>query len=62
MGITLGVTLPVNVGNYLHNGISLGVDMGQRSADRNGLIRERYIMFNVGFNIHDIWFQKTRYK
>ena len=59
VGITLGITLPI----YMwYNGISLGVDMGQRSSDRNELIRERYIMFNIGFNIHDIWFQKNRYK
>ena len=59
MGITLGVTLPVYT---WYNGISLGVDFGQRSSDRNELIRERYVMFNIGFNIHDIWFQKNRYK
>ena len=62
VGITLGTTLPIYIGNMLYNGISLGIDMGQRSSDKNELIRERYIMFNIGFNIHDIWFQKTRYK
>ncbi len=58
VGVTLGVTLPVF---RLYNGLSIGVDFGQRSSDSNGLIRERYVMFNVGFNIHDIWFQKPRY-
>jgi len=57
-GITLGVTLPVF---RWYNGITLGIDMGQRSNSRNNMIRERYAMFVVGFNIHDIWFQKPRY-
>ena len=58
MGITLGMTLPVF---ELYNGISLGVDIGQRSSTRNNMIRERYAMFVVGFNIHDLWFRKFQY-
>lgn len=59
MGITLGVTLPVF---RLYNGLTLGVDFGQRASTRNNMIRERYATFMVGFNIHDIWFQKVQYK
>ena len=59
MGLTLGVTLPVF---RLYNGISLGVDLGQRASTRNNLIRERYATFVIGFNVHDIWFQKPQYK
>ena len=58
IGITLGVTLPVF---RYYNGISLGVDMGQRGSRKNNMIRERYAMFVIGFDIHDIWFQKPRY-
>lgn len=59
MGVTLGVTLPVF---RLYNGLTLGVDLGQRASTRNNMIRERYAKFVVGFNIHDIWFQKVQYK
>ena len=59
MGVTLGVTLPVF---RLYNGLTLGVDLGQRASTRNNMIRERYATFMVGFNIHDIWFQKVQYK
>lgn len=60
MGITLGMTLPVH--NY-HNGISLGMDIGQRAGTRNpSMIRERYVSFVIGFNIHDIWFRKVQYQ
>ncbi|MGM9736270.1 MAG: hypothetical protein ACI4TM_01905 [Candidatus Cryptobacteroides sp.] len=58
MGLTLGITLPVF---RWYNGISIGVDVGQKASTKNNMIRERYVMFNVGFNIHDIWFQKPRY-
>ncbi len=59
MGVTLGVTLPVF---RLYNGLTLGVDLGQKASTRNNMIRERYAKFVIGFNIHDIWFQKVQYK
>ena len=59
MGITLGVTLPVF---RLYNGLTLGVYLGQWASTRKNMIRERYATFVVGFNIHDIWFQKVQYK
>ena len=58
MGLTLGITLPVF---RWYNGLTLGLDMGQKSSTRHGMIRERYAKFVIGFNIHDIWFQKPRY-
>ena len=57
-GITLGATLPVF---RFYNGLSLGMDIGQRGVLANNLIRERYIGFSVGINIFDIWFQQPRY-
>ena len=59
VGLTLGVTLPVF---RYYNGISLGVDLGQRSSTRGDMVRERYAMFVIGFNIHDIWFRKVQYQ
>ena len=59
MGVTFGITLPIS---KLYNGVSLGVDMGQRASTRNNMIRERYAMFVIGFNIHDIWFRKNQYQ
>jgi len=58
-GITLGVTLPVF---RWYNGLSVGVDFGQRGRLLNeNLVRERYATILVGFNLHDIWFQKHQY-
>ena len=58
IGITFGMALPVF---QWHNGITLGVDLGQRSSNRNNMIRERYATFFIGFNIHDLWFRKIQY-
>ncbi|MCR4825275.1 MAG: hypothetical protein K5849_07995 [Bacteroidales bacterium] len=61
-GITLGVTLPVYLDRLgRNNGITLGVDVGQRGALTGEMIRERYINFSIGFNFFDIWFRKTQY-
>ena len=59
MGVTLGVTLPIF---RWYNGLTLGVDLGQRGGTAKNMVKERYVMFNIGFNIHDIWFQKHRYE
>ena len=58
-GVTLGVTLPVF---RLYNGLTIGVEAGQRGSLRTNMTRERYVSFVIGFNIFDIWFQKPRYQ
>lgn len=58
-GLTLGITLPVH---RYYNGVSLGVDIGQRGGLSSGMVRERYAMFVIGFNIHDLWFRKIQYQ
>lgn len=58
-GVTFGVSLPIP---RFYNGVTLGVDIGQKGSIRNNMVRERYVMFVIGFNIHDIWFRKTQYE
>ena len=57
-GITIGATLPVF---RWYNGITFGIDFGQRGSLKGDMIRERYINFSVGCNLFDIWFQKFTY-
>ena len=59
MGITVGATIPVF---RWYNGLTVGIDFGQRGALNDNLIQEKYINFSVGMNIFDIWFQKPRYE
>ena len=64
MGLTFGITFPIeNENSYRkYNGVSLGIDIGQKASTRNNLIRERYAMIVIGFNIHDLWFIKNQYQ
>ena len=57
-GVTLGVGIPVY---RYYNSINVGVDFGQRGTLDSNLIRERYFLFTVSFNLHDIWFIKPMY-
>lgn len=58
-GLSLGMTLPVF---RWYNGITVGLELGQRDAVADNLIKERYINFTLGVNLFDIWFQKRRYE
>ncbi len=58
-GITLGATLPVFRWN---NGITLGMELGQRGSLKNSMVRETYVGFSLGVNLFDIWFQQPRYE
>jgi len=57
-GLTFGMTLPVSRRGH---GITVGVDLGQRGSLLGNMVRERYVNFNIGLNIADIWFLKQRY-
>ena len=57
-GVTMGVGIPVF---RYYNSVNLGVDIGQRGALDNNLVRERYFLFTLSFNLHDIWFIPTLY-
>lgn len=58
IGLTLGMTIPVY---KWYNGVTVGVDIGQRGHSTDPLVREPYVLFSIGFNIHDIWFLKMQY-
>ena len=45
-----------------YNGVTLGVDFGQRGSVSGSMIRERYINFSIGVNLYDHWFQKFQYQ
>lgn len=58
VGVTLGATLPVF---RWSNGLTVGVDFGQRGSLTGNMVRERYVNFNIGINVFDIWFLKPKY-
>ena len=58
-GITFGATLPVFM---WYNGLTVGVELGQRGSIKDNMIRENYINFSFGVNLFDIWFRKMQYE
>ena len=58
-GVTFGMSMPVF---RWYNAISWSLDLGQRGAIENGMIRERYVQLNLNFNLHDLWFIKKKYQ
>lgn len=57
-GVTAGVGIPVF---RYYNSINVGLELGQRGTLQNNLVRERYFLFTLSFNLHDIWFIPTLY-
>ena len=57
-GVTFGMSLPIFRWN---NSLSWSVDFGQRGSLDNGMVRERYVQFNINMNLHDMWFIKRKY-
>ena len=57
-GISFGVFMPIRRTN---NGINLGVEFGQRGSTENNLIQENLFRINLGVNIHERWFIRTRF-
>lgn len=63
-GISLGAGLPIKRYSYTeynrNNVINLALEFGQR-GNRQGLLRENYFRFAIGFSMSDIWFIKRKY-
>ena len=59
IGISIGATFPVF---RWYNGLTVGLQAGQRGTAGSGMVRERYFGFSLGANIFDIWFQKPHYE
>lgn len=58
MGLTFGATLPIF---RLYNGMGIAIDIGRKGSVKNNLVREGYVLINLNFSLHDIWFLKFRY-
>jgi long-subunit fatty acid transport protein len=57
-GITAGASLPVKRStSHIH----VGLDLGTVGTKSEGLIKETYVRFSVGFSFNDRWFVKRKY-
>ncbi|MGM5631705.1 aromatic hydrocarbon degradation protein [Apibacter raozihei] len=61
-GVTAGVGVPLGkAGRQDPSLLNLGIEVGQRGTTSNGLIKENFFNFKVGFNFDDLWFRKRQY-
>ena len=58
VGLTLGATFPIF---RWYNGLTVGMEIGQRGSMQDSLVKENYVNFTLGVNMFDIWFQKPKY-
>ena len=45
-----------------NNGLTVGMEIGQRGSLKNNMVRETYVGFSLGVNLYDIWFQQPMYE
>ncbi len=59
--ITLGLGFPLKRAGF--SDIDLGLEVGQRGATKNGLIKENYFRVMIGLSLfgNDFWFVKPKY-
>ncbi len=59
--LSIGVGMPMKYASL--STLNFGAEFGQRGTTNNGLVRERYIKFSIGFNFfaEDYWFMKQKY-
>jgi hypothetical protein len=59
IGINFGGSIPVNSLSM----VNLAVKVGSRGSTGNGLIRENYVNFSLGFSLNDnTWFYKRSFE
>ncbi len=60
-GIAFGVGLPIRRSEFTYPRLNFGIEYGQRGVQEQGLIKEKYINFNIGITINALWFRKRKY-
>ena len=66
IGMSFGVSLPLggfysaaNVAGY--SNLNLGIELGERGVNTDGLVRERFWTIRIGLSLNDLWFIKRQY-
>lgn len=57
-GISFGLGLPMKRSKTSFN---LSMQLGQRGSLENNLIKEKYIIFGLSFNLAEMWFVKSKF-
>lgn len=58
----LGIPLPHDRASSAFYKINFSAEVGQRGQLANGLIKENYVNFHLGFTLNDRWFQRFKFE
>jgi hypothetical protein len=58
----LGIPLPHDRASSAFYKINFSAEVGQRGTLTNGLVRENYVNFHLGFLLNDKWFQRYKFE
>jgi hypothetical protein len=59
--VTFGVGMPLRGVNTSFYKMNITAELGQRGTLNNGLVKENYINFRLGFTLNDKWFQRYKF-
>ena len=60
-GITFGIGLPIRRSENSYPRLNFGMEYGNRGTTDSGLIKEKFVNFNVGITINATWFKQRKY-
>jgi len=58
LAVTVGASLPFK---RTPDRIHLGLELGRKGTETNGLVRENFVRFSLGISLNDKWFVKRKY-
>ena len=58
--LTFGLGLPLAANRLAFYKINFSTEIGKRGTLNDGLIRENYVKFSLGFTVNDKWFIKPK--
>ncbi len=58
----LGIPLPHDRASSAFYKINFSAEVGQRGTLTNGLVKENYVNFHLGFTLNDRWFQRYKFE
>ena len=59
--VTFGLGLPLKSNRLAVYKINFATEIGKRGSLVNGLVRENYVNFSLGFTLNDKWFIKSKF-
>jgi len=59
--VNLGLGIPLRGSATSYYKLNLAAEFGQRGSLNNGLVKENFINFRLGFTLNDKWFQRYKF-